>query len=289
MHRGSISTRLLVALALVAPLACLGAELAPAAAASEPASAAAAAEMSPVRRWERLTGIDTSGWRLMQEAPTLLVFRRPDGIFVQLDVLARRADHDPYLYDQLQAQDFFRDDARRQKAGLVEVRVQHMAHGTFVLVTTKAKLGDISPQQPDGLANAYTMVAVFPMAPAVGEIRLFAVEGQPSGMREAIVFAARHASGKPESTSAMTRHDPYDARFDATATYMDSDARQWDRGTPWHPLTRIRALMPQLMLDSKLADVPQTVVADLAAESAANAARAAADAAANAAASAASR
>jgi|GEM_PF-3770506 len=257
---------LALALALAGPLACLGAPPAPAA--SEAASASTL--LSPVRQWERLAGLDTSGWRLLQEAPTLLVFMRPDGILVQLDVLARRADHDPYLYDQRQAQDFFRDDARRQKAGLVEVRVQRMEHGTFVLVTTKGKIGDAVPSQAGSLANAYTMVADFPMAPAIGEIRLFAVEGQPTGWREALVIAARHATGQNDTSAGMPPHDPYDARFDATATYMDSDAREWDRLAPAHPLTRIRALMPQLLLRSKLVDVPATVVANLAADAEAN-------------------
>jgi len=280
---------LALGLALAGPLACLGAEPAMAA----PEAASAAAEMSPVRRWEQLTGLETSGWRLLQEAPTVLVFMRPDGILVQLDLLARRADHDPYLYDQRQAQDFFRDDARRQKAGLVEVRVQRMAHGAFVLVTTKGKLSDVSPKHAGSLANAYTMVAVFPMAPAIGEIRLFAVEGQPTGWREAMVSAARHVAGQVDTGAGMPQHDPYDPRFDATATYMDSDAREWDCLSPTHPLTRIRALMPQLLLRSKLMDVPATVVANLAADSAANAAMRTsndpAGASANAAASAASR
>ncbi len=250
-------------LALVVPLACLAAE--------PPATPAASAPMalSAVRAWERLTGIDTAGWRLLNETPAIPVFQRPDGILMQLDVLGRRADHDPYLYDQRQAQDFFREDALVTHAGLVEVQVHRMQHGTYDLVTTKAKLGDISTSQPGSIANAYTLMAVFPMPQMIGEIRLFAVEGQPTGLREALVSAARAIKDNPAHAAGMPQHDPYDGRFDATARYMDSDAREWDRVAPAHPLTRLRALMPQLMASSKLLDVPQSVAAELAAASAA--------------------
>ena len=260
----------LAGLLLSLPIAALPSEATPA------DSAASAVESeSPARAWLRLTGIDTTGWRLVGEQRTLLTWLRPDGIIATVDVLPRGADHDPYLYDLAQAQAYFRTDAERVHAGLVEVQVHRMMHGTYDLVTTRALLGDIAPQSHGSTAAAYTMVADFPMPTCIGEIRLFAVEGQPTGMREALVSSIRTIKENNGKMVPTPMHDPYDARFDATARYMDSDARRWDGVLPTHPLTRIRQLMPQLMLTSKLMDVPATVTADLAAASAAEAASAA--------------
>lgn len=251
-------------LALARPLASLAADDA----------ASVPAPESRVREWQRLAGIDDTGWRLIDEKPSRVAWRRPDGIIVQLDTLRRGADHEPYLYDMLQARDHFRDEARSNHAGLVEVQVRRMALGTYDLVTTKTTLGEMSPQSAGDAANVpvYTMFAAFPMPTYIGTITLFAVEPSPTGQREALVFAAR-ALKDPKATQAGTqRHDPYDARYDDTARYVDSDARQWDGLVPHHPLTRLRVLMPQLLANSKVANVAASVEAELAAASAAKSA-----------------
>ncbi len=261
------------ALALACPLA------APAASAAAPPASTNAAADSPVRSWQRLAGIDPTGWRLLAETPYILTWIRPDGIQVSLDVMSRAPDHDPWMYDQAKAQDYFREEWVRHHTGLVEVEVRHMPHGTYDLVTTKARLGEISPANAGSVANVYTMIAAFPMPTAVGEIRLMAVEGQPTGLREALVSITRTIKENDGKPVAMPMHDPYDARFDATARYMDSDARQWDVAAPDHPLTRIRRLMPQLLATSGLLGVPETVAPELAAASAAANEKAASNAA----------
>ena len=259
-------------LALACPLACTAAtDAAPAPSAS---SASSPGAPSPARQFQALTGIDGAGWKLIQETPDKIMWMRPDQIIVALHVKPR-GDGDAYMFDQVTAQDRVRTDIAPSHGGLVQVQVRHpTAATTYDLITFKMKLASLSPQYANSPANAYVMIAAFPLDTSVGDIQLLDREGPTTGQREAMVTVLRAMKGGDARISAMPPHDPYDARFDASALYVDSDARQWDNIVPTHPLSRVRALMPQLLARSKLPGVPESVEAELAAASAATPANA---------------
>ena len=256
-------------LALACPLACLAASETPPAAPASSASAPSPA--SPVRRFQSFTGIDGAGWKLNRETQSSITWTTPEGVLVTLQVRGRGADQDAWLFEQVAAQDWFRTQALNFHAALVEVQIRRSPQGTYAVATLKGKLAEMQPQQADaGLANLYIMDATFPLEGAIGSIQLFGREASPTGLREALVGVIRAMKENHGQLMAMPQHDPYDARFDAQARYVDSDARQWDSAAPGHALTRIRVLMSQLLSKSKLPGVPETVAAELAAASGAS-------------------
>lgn len=257
-------------LALACPIASFaGADAAPRGATT--ASASAGSVDTPVRQLQVMMGLDGNDWTLLQETPAVMRWRTPEGILVVLSAHEREPDLLPILSDPVRSRDYFRAQAHKHGGGLVEAEVRKTPGITYDLATDKYKLGDLFPQSNDHVTNAYALTATFPLEAVFGEITLIAREGSPTGMREALVATARHFH-EPPLDMAMPQHDPYDARFDAGATYMDSDAREWDRVLPQHPLSTIRTLMPRLLAKSRLPGVSESVAAELSAGAAASAA-----------------
>lgn len=224
---------------------------------------------TPIRQFQGMTGIDGAGWTLVEETPSMIRWRTPEGIAVILDAYDRAPDREPFIFDQVQAQDHFRAEAQKHHGGLVEEQVRKTPQGTYDVSTVKYKVGDLDPQSTDRVTNFYAMTASFPLDTAIGQITLMAREGSPTGTREALVAIIRARDENHGRILASPQHDPYDARFDATARYVDSDARQWDGVLPQHALSALRALMPRLLAKSRLPGVPESVAAELAAASAA--------------------
>jgi hypothetical protein len=236
-----------LSLILAGPLASLAADAAP-----DPPT--------PVRRFQAMAGIDGAGWALRYETPTLILWQTPEGTTVQLEVADRHPVRDTYLVDQVAAQDFFRSTARRHSGALVEVLLHRDDHGTPYDVATMKYKADASDGKAAGVRSIYTLSIWFVLPDNVDIIKIAASEKTPAGAREAAVGDAL-AKANAGHRSEMAQHDPYDARFDATALYVESDARRWDGLVPTNPLSQIRALEKQLLEKSKLPGVAESVAA----------------------------
>ncbi|MCK9688147.1 hypothetical protein [Scleromatobacter humisilvae] len=243
--------RFLLALGLM--LACPLASLAAANAATDPST--------PVRRLQALMGLDATGWTLTQETPTALAWATPDHLIVQLGASDRDLVRDAYFTEQVAAQDHYRSWIAKHHGGLVEMQLHNESATPYDIATIKYKVGDADPHTA-GIANIYMIHTSVLLPKNVGLLAIAARESEPVGTREAAVAGAlaKEGRGQPQP---MGLHDPYDARFDATATYLDSDARRWDSLAPTHVLSRERALMTQLLAKSKLPGISLSVAADL--------------------------
>ncbi len=243
--------RFLLALGLM--LACPLASLAATDAAPDPST--------PIRRFQAMMGIDGAGWTLDKETPTILSWTTPDHTVVQLAISGRDLVRDAYFTEQVAAQDHYRTWIEKHHGGLVEMQLHKESATPYDVATIKYKVGDADPHAA-GVANIYMIHTSLLLPQNVGLLALSVRESEPVGTREAAVGRALAKEDAGQSRP-MPLHDPYDTRFDAAATYMDSDGRRWDSIVPAHALSQSRALMTQLLAKSKLPGVSQSVAADL--------------------------
>ncbi len=231
------------------------------------AADAAAVPSTPVRRFQAMTGIDGAGWKLLQETPTLIGWETPDGMTVSIAVNDRNLVRDAYFTEQVAAQDRFRANAERHHGGLVEVVVRQGGTGTPYDIETSKYKADHSDGKTPGAPNMYIMSTWFLLSPqSMGAISIGGHETASVGSREAKVA---HAIAATKVNDGMARHDPYDARFDASALYVEADDRRWDSLAPTHPLSQMRALEVKLLAKSKLPGVAESVAGGLVAPPAA--------------------
>ena len=229
--------------------------------ASLAATDAAPDQSTPIRRLRALMGIDATGWTLEKETPTALSWTTPDHLIVQLGASDRDPLRDAYFTEQVAAQDHYRTWIAKHHGGLVEMQLHKESATPYDIATIKYKVGDADPHA-SGVANIYMIHTSVLLPKNVGLLAIAARESDPVGTREVAVAGAL-AKESQGQLQPMALHDPYDARFDATATYLDSDARRWDSLAPTHVLSRGRALMTQLLAKSKLPGIAQSIAADL--------------------------
>ena len=235
-------------LLLACPLAACAADVAP-------------ESLTPVRRLQQLMGIDATGWTLDRETPTALSWTTPDHVIVQLGASDRDLVRDAYFTEQVAVQDHYRTWIGKHQGGLVEMQVHKESATPYDMATMKYKVGNADPHAT-GVANIYMIYTSVLLPRNVGLLAITARESEPLGTREAAVAAAlakeNHGQARP-----MALHDPYDTRYDATASYLDSDDRRWDSLVPTHVLSKSRALMTQLLAKNRFPGIAQSVAADL--------------------------
>ena len=174
----------------------------------------------------------------------------------------------PTSPEQVAAQDHFRANAARHRGGLMETVVRQGGTGTPYDIETSKYKTDHSDGQTPGVPNMYIMTTWFMLSQQnMGAISIGSHEtASVVGSREAKVA---HAIAAAKGGGEMARHDPYDPRFDASALYVEADARRWDSLAPTHPLSQMRALEVALLAKSKLPGVAESVAGGLAAAPAA--------------------
>ena len=231
---------------------------------SAPPAGAASAPLTPIRQFERLAGIDGSGWTPRGESATTLDWNAPDA-HVTLEVVTHPGRPRRRMLDQVAAQDDWRRGLSTSGGCLLEVQV-HVPAATgsgpddtlYQLATARYPHMEMSSGTVHEVVDGYMVQATFQTDEMLGTIRLLSAERPPTGQRDTAVheILVHRNAGRPVESRP---HDPYDARFDATACHLDSDDRQWDSATPEHPLSKLRALMAQLLRQSKLPGVAASV------------------------------
>jgi hypothetical protein len=206
---------------------------------------------SPVRDLQHELGIDDSKWTVAKETESEIDWTTPGGEAVTLMVHQRPSEMtDPK--DQKALQAVFRDEARDEKGGLVEVQTFVSSGVTCGLVTMKFPMKVFDPKAS---GYGYQINAIIPMKNASYVLQVAAGESEPTGTREAMVTVADMEQRKIKDLAqeaAGFRRDPYDSKYDADALYMISDDRKWDKAFPDHPLTRARRLIDTLIKGWKL-------------------------------------
>jgi hypothetical protein len=86
---------------------------------------------------------------------------------------------------------------------------------------------------------------IIPFAACSWVIRMQAVEGSPTGIREAVWLEKYLADGGDIDALAFVKRDgPPSPDEPVTVRRMPSDDAQWDTLYPQHPLSRVRAWLP---------------------------------------------
>ena len=100
------------------------------------------------------------------------------------------------------------------------------------------------------LGWGYQINAVFPTKARTYVIQVAAMEQGTTGTREAmvtVILSAKEESKDHTGVMKNLRKDPYEPKYDDEAVFMVSDERQWDKGFPDHPLTKVRGYIERIV------------------------------------------
>lgn len=225
-----------------------------------PPDTASSAPLSPIRQFARVAGIDGQGWPLIEESATTLAWMTPDAR-VGLEVITHPGRPRSRMLDPVAAQDYWRTGLADSGGCLLGLRLHVPTEGRsgssdtlHEVVAVRFPHERMASGSTRAVADGYLVQADFQTDEMLGMIRLFSAERSPTDRRDTTVreILMRRNAGAPVEPRP---HDPYDARFDATACYLDSDAPQWDAAVPDHALTKLRAFMARLLRQSTLPGV----------------------------------
>lgn len=205
---------------------------------------AALARKTPLTAALEATALDYAKWQALAAKPTEFRWLTDTGDEVAFSVEDERPWHEA-LADTATLRNFWRARARAAQGGIVSADMIPAAGGIprHALLIAKYPLPSIE-------GWAYQAVALFPSAAGLLRVEVRSRETGTTGIREAaglLVWRTRHPKADPQHFADGFRHDPYDPKFDAEASYMMSDAPEWDKGLAQHPLTKVRKEIAQYL------------------------------------------
>ena len=181
------------------------------------------------------------GWSLVAQEKLSAAWRDAAGDVISLTYLADHSVADD-LDDDGALQQYSRDVAESQRAGLVEVATVDGGDGPY-LTYIYTRL--------EGAAFRFFGVAESPRDDGTWIWMIVAGERGTSGVREAVVTAQLLKEGKltPESYRTSWAGDPYDATYsgvDRSTMRYRSDSSEFDAMFPDHPLSKVRRELARL-------------------------------------------
>lgn len=181
------------------------------------------------------------GWSTDPSSPN--VRYDADGMAFSVDFFALPPDIGASLTNISGLQRFYRDALVRNGVALIECDVIAISGFIGVRVVAKAAL------EPRGFAFLGSVTVPFRDCSYV--LKFQAAEGQPTGLREAMVMMEVMDVGDINVDDESGRisgwcADPYDPDLEYQPMRNQADAVHWDAKFPGHPLSRVRAALDDL-------------------------------------------